>query len=72
MTAREDLAKVATEGIVGVSIIAGHIRTTGQPVSRIGQQVFMGGGIDLSIHITPEIARQWIDVLTTITKEANA
>lgn len=69
MTAREDLAAVATEGIVGVSIIAGHIRVTDQPVSRIGQQVVMGRDGDFTLHITPETARQWLPVIQQIANE---
>lgn len=57
----------ATEGTVGVSITAGHIKATDQPIHKtIGQQVFMGTGGDFAIHITPETARQWIGVLERI------
>lgn len=70
MTAREDLAAVATEGIVGVSIIAGHLRATDEPAHpKIGRQVFMGRGSEFAIHITNETAKQWIETLTPIANE---
>jgi hypothetical protein len=60
-----------TTSIVSVSVVAGHINATSQPPHpQIGQQVKMGD--NLYMHITPDVARQWIDVLTTITKESNA
>lgn len=56
-----------TEGTVGVSIVAGHIAATDQPIHpSIGQQVFMGTGGDFAIHITPAIARQWLPVIAEI------
>jgi len=56
-----------TEGTVGVSITAGHIAATDQPMHPvIGQQIVMGTGIDFMLHITPGVARQWIDVLEPI------
>ena len=59
-----------TEGTVGVSIVAGHIAATDQPIHpRIGQQVFMGSGADFAFHITPDVARQWIGVLEPIAKD---
>ena len=55
------------EGTVGVSITAGHIAATDQPPHPvIGQQVVMGTGVDFMLHITPDVARQWIGVLQTI------
>lgn len=63
----------ATEGTVGVSIVAGHIAATDQPPHpRIGQQVFMGAGADFALHITAEVARQWIQTLTPIAEGNNA
>jgi hypothetical protein len=60
-----------TTSIVSVSVVAGHINATSQPPHpQIGQQVKMGD--NLYMHITPAVAQQWIDVLTTITKENNA
>lgn len=61
-----------TAGTVGVSITAGHIHATDQPMHpRIGQQIFMGDKAELAIHITADVARQWISVLETITEESN-
>jgi len=56
-----------TEGTVGVSITAGHIAATDQPLHPvIGQQIVMGTGVDFMLHITPDVARQWIGVLEQI------
>ena len=56
-----------TEGTVGVSITAGHIAATDQPMHPvIGQQVSMGTDAAFMLHITPEVAKQWISVLETI------
>ncbi len=58
-----------TSGHVSVSVTAGPIAVTSQPLHpQIGQQVTMGD--TLYFHITPAVARQWIEVLTTITKES--
>jgi len=55
------------EGTVGVSITAGHIAATDQPMHPvIGQQIVMGTGVDFMLHIRPEVARQWIGVLSEI------
>ena len=55
------------EGTVGVSITAGHIAATDQPPHPvIGQQLVMGTGVDFMLHITPDVAKQWIGVLQTI------
>ena len=59
------------KGHVSVSVLAGHIEATGRPIHwDIGQQVRMGD--DLHFHITPEIAAQWIPVLTKIANEGKA
>lgn len=59
------------EGTVGVSITAGHIAATDQPMHPvIGQQIVMGTGVDFMLHITPEVAAQWIGVLEPIAKES--
>lgn len=61
---------MSTEGAVGVSITAGRIASSDLPPHPlIGQQVFMGTKGDFAIHITPEIARQWIGVLETVAKD---
>jgi hypothetical protein len=36
---------------------------------RIGQQVTMGDDAAFILHITPEMARQWITVLEPIAEE---
>jgi hypothetical protein len=60
-----------TDGTVGVSITAGHIAATDQPRHPvIGQQVVMGTDAAFMLHITPDVARQWIDVLTPIAKDS--
>jgi hypothetical protein len=54
-----------TEGLVSVSLIAGHIAATDQPPHEmIGQQIRMGDY--LHFHITADTARQWVGVLETI------
>jgi len=56
------------DGLISTSINAGHIKATGNKDRRTGHQLRMGYG--LFIHITPEIAAQWLDVLAPIAKEA--
>jgi hypothetical protein len=57
-------------GSVGVSITCGPIAATSQPIHpRIGQQVTMGDDAAFILHITPEMARQWIQTLTPIAEE---
>ena len=59
-------------GTVGVSITCGPISATDQPIHpRIGQQVTMGDDASFMLHITPEMARQWIGVLQTIAVKEN-
>ncbi|HCF99593.1 MAG TPA: hypothetical protein DEV93_03515 [Chloroflexi bacterium] len=54
-----------TTGHVSVSVRAGHITATSQPIHpQIGKQVEMGN--DMYFHITPEVAAQWLPVLTKI------
>ena len=54
-----------TTGSIYVSVNAGHIKAANLPPHEIiGQQVRMGD--DLYFHITPDVARQWIGVLTTV------
>lgn len=56
-------------GFVQVSVIAGPLHPTPQPVhDELGQQFTMND--DFHLHLTPETARQWITTLTPIaTKE---
>ena len=71
MSNREDLAKAATIGTVGVSITCGHIAATDQPPHpRVGQQIMMGDDASFMLHITPDVARQWIGVLEGIAKDS--
>lgn len=61
-----------TEGTVGVSITAGHIAATDQPMHpKIGQQVSMGTDAKFMLHITPDVARQWVGVLSKIAEGNN-
>jgi hypothetical protein len=58
-------------GTVGVSITCGPIAATSQPIHpRIGQQVTMGDDASFTLHITPDMARQWIETLTPIAEES--
>ena len=57
-----------TEGTVGVSITAGHIKAN-QRTYEGRAQLLMGTGAAFVIHISPETAEQWIGVLKTITEE---
>ncbi len=57
-----------TSTIVSVNIIAGPIRATSQPRhEKLGQQVRLGD--DLYFNITPEVAQQWLPVITKIAEE---
>lgn len=58
-------------GTVGVAITCGPIKATDQPIHpHIGQQITMGNDSSFMLHITPDIAKQWIETLTPIaTKE---
>ena len=60
-----------TEGTVGVSIAAGHLTPTDLPPTRFGKQIMMGDSGNFMIHITPEVARQWIGALEPIAKDNN-
>jgi hypothetical protein len=54
---------------VSVSVLAGPLTVTSQaPHELIGQQITMGD--ELTIHIRPETAAQWIEALTPIAKAA--
>ena len=66
------MTSVDAEGTVGVSIVAGHITATDQPPHpRIGQQIVMGSSHEFMLHITPDVAAQWIGVLKPIAKVSN-
>lgn len=53
-------------GDVSVAVLAGHLQPTDQAIHpRIGKQVNMGD-TGLYFHILPEVAAQWIEVLTPI------
>lgn len=57
-------------GSISVSLLAGNITATTRPLHpEIGQQIRMND--DFYFHITPEVARQWIDALEPIA-EASA
>ena len=54
---------------VYVSIEAGHLKPTSTPPSQLLGQQFQMDGSPVLLYITPTIAKQWIETLTTITKE---
>lgn len=55
-------------GQVHATIVAGSIEATATPPSpRIGNQIVMAG-TGVHIYITPDVARQWIGVLESITE----
>lgn len=56
------------DGIVAVSVNAGPLTVTGNVHGRT-HQISMGPRLHL--HITADVARQWIDTLNTITEESN-
>jgi hypothetical protein len=58
------------QGTVSASITAGPITATGNRSPEAGLQITMGHR--LFIHIQPDVARQWIEVLESISKESNA
>lgn len=53
-----------------VSIVAGPLTLPDNPHGTLGHMVKMHGGA-IYITITPEMARQWIETLTTIAEESN-
>ena len=61
------MSNAKNDGLISTSINAGHINATGNS-NETGHQLRMGYG--LFIHITPDVAAQWIDVLTPIAQEA--
>jgi len=58
-------------GEITAAIQAGHIEATATKPNHIGQQLAMAGS-GIHIYITPDVARQWIGVLTPIAEESNA
>jgi hypothetical protein len=54
-----------------VTIVAGDIKPVRPTTAEDGAFLRMHDGATY-IKITVDVARQWIDVLTTITKEPNA
>lgn len=59
-------------GMIDVTIMAGPIEATGNHTPRIGHQLRMDGlGAQFThLYINPDIAAQWIAVLTPIAQEA--
>ena len=51
-----------------VSIVAGPLTLPDNPHGTLGHMVKMHGGA-MYITITPDVARQWITVLESISKE---
>ena len=62
------MSKIKEEGLVSVSIHAGQIVDTGHGNDDTHQ---LRMGHTNFIHINPDIAAQWIDILTPIAKEAS-
>ena len=52
-------------GQVSVGVIAGHIEATSTAPNSIGQQVKMAGS-SVMFYIKPEVAKQWLPVITKI------
>lgn len=53
---------------ISVNVLAGPIYVISSAVnSRLGSHVRMGD--DLSLHITPEVAAQWLPVIQKIAEE---
>ena len=55
---------------VYVSIEAGHLTPTPTPPSQLLGQQFQMDGSPVLLYITKAVAKQWIETLTTITKES--
>jgi hypothetical protein len=59
-----------TKPNVTISVIAGYLHAQGRPIHPdIGKQVTMGDDFGFMLHITPEVAAQWLPVLTKIANE---
>lgn len=57
-----------TTTIMSATIIAGPMRASDRPRHEVlGQQIAMSD--DLKLFITPEIAQQWLPVITKIAEE---
>lgn len=61
------MSSIFPQGHVSASVIAGPLQDSNQATDETGHMFDMGDGA-LYIHITPELAAQWIDALTPITK----
>ena len=59
------------DGHVDATLFAAPLRNTGNFGNDIGHQLAMGKN-GTRIYITADMARQWIEVLSTIAKESNA
>lgn len=59
---------MTTEGRSYVNVHAGDLEATKIPATRIGKQTVMKGS-GITFYFTPEVARQWITVLETISKD---
>ena len=58
-------------GAVSVSIVAGPIKATGNGNPASGHQIKMGDDGRVFIHLTPEVAAQWLPVIQKIAEESN-
>ncbi|MFH5879783.1 hypothetical protein [Arthrobacter sp. NA-172] len=63
------MSNTTKTGHVTVSILAGPIEATGNESESGRHQIWMANGLAF-IHITPDVARQWIGVLEPIAKAA--
>ena len=58
------------QGHMRVLVVAGPIELSVHPAQPLsGKQVLMGNS-GLSLHITPDIAKQWLPVLEQIAKDS--
>jgi hypothetical protein len=57
---------MTTQGHMRVLVVAGPIELSVHPAQPLsGKQVLMGNS-GLSLHITPEVAKQWLPVIAEI------
>lgn len=57
-------------GSVGVSVVAGYIEATSTKRTAVGQQVGMAGTSSVYFYITPDVAKQWLPLITRLAEEA--
>ncbi|MFS2091045.1 hypothetical protein [Paenarthrobacter nicotinovorans] len=57
-------------GYISVTLVAGTLTRTGNGNAETGHQLQMAGAANF-FHIQPEVAAQWVEVLTPIAQEAS-